>query len=264
MIRFGLIGYGYAGKRHVKAIESIGGCLKWVCDPIIDKLEILPTGVMVHCRNPLGVMLNSVDYVVIASPSYLHREHIRTVLKAGPAKIICEKPMCLPWEPLIDDNRINIVMQLRWIPDLPKKADLVRAVMVRDEAFFKSWKGDPKLAGGNLYEFFVHYCDLAVLLGADFEGIVLPEGKQEREIVWDEPTGREKDGWIECGLKKLDIMQNDQQDLYNRMYQSIIASQGVKPKDIFYLTWILNKYSDIHGYRNAGINEPIKIPKELL
>lgn len=263
MIKFGLIGNGRISQRHKEAIKHVGGDLVWIADPIFDG-----TGPTFHngsdtpaqfTRIP-DMVMESMDYIVICSPTSFHRQHTQEVLKYG-CKVICEKPLCLPWEPLIDDDRINIVLQLRWIKDLPKKADLVRAVMVRNEEFFKSWHGDPRLAGGNIYEFFIHYIDLAILLGADFEGEVLPSGKQVREIH----GHYDSIGYPEGGSKyRIDIMSIDMQDLYNRMYDDILIGKGVKPKDIFYLTWVLNQESARHGYRYGGINNRIKIGKELL
>lgn len=248
--RFGLIGDGIIAQRHKAAIKSVGGEINWVYDPIY-KSRALRGAMQFHTYHdhvPLSAW-KAVDWVVICSPTYMHRSHVKTALMHG-KEVICEKPLCLPWEPLIDDSRINIVLQLRWIKNLPKKADLVKAVMVRDEAFFNTWKGDPKKAGGNIYEFYIHYIDLAIRLGAAFEGAVYAKGVQSREIVY--------------GKNKLDIMKIDMQDCYNRMYVDILEGKGVRPRDIFYLTWVLNKYSEKYGYRKAGISGMIRMDKEIL
>jgi len=80
------------------------------------------------------------------------------------------------------DEKINIVLQLRYLPNLPEKADLVSVRFVRDEAYFKSWKGDARNTGGLFYNLFIHYIDLAIMLGADFQGVVAEHGEQERFI----------------------------------------------------------------------------------
>lgn len=248
--RFGLIGDGIIAAKHRDAIKSIGGEINWVYDPIYKSATLRKKSeIQTYYDYVPFAAWRAVDWVVICSPTYMHRSHVKTALH-NCKQVICEKPLCLPWEPLIDDDRINIVLQLRWIKDLPKKAELVRAVMVRDEAFFKTWKGNPKLAGGNIYEFYIHYIDLAIRLGASFEGAVLPKGNQSREII--------------SRGKVLDIMKIDMQDCYNRMYEDILNGKGVKPKELFYLTWTLNKYSERYGYRNAGINTPVRMDKELL
>jgi hypothetical protein len=311
-----MFGDGYAAQRHKEAIKHIGGELRWISDPtILHKVSSIIGHSVLDFKNvidnetkaeliaapPSSYHFNSVDYIVIASPSYLHREQTKMALDNG-RKVICEKPICLPWEPMIDDDRINVCLQLRYIPNLPRKADLVRAVMVRDKAFFDTWKGDPRLAGGNLYEFFIHYIDLAIILGADFEGSVQSEGKQERQICYYKDFPEEvkrisvfemqsrgfirggrineeligeyrydetKDEYIYSlpahkGIETIDIMGVDQQSLYNLMYEDIIQGGGVKPKDIFYLIWVLNQNSTKYGFRKSGIEERIIIKKDLL
>ena len=148
--------------------------------------------------------------------------------------------MALPWEPMIEDDRVNVVLQLRWI-DLPEKADLVKVVMVRNDAWFKLWEGDPRKTGGLLYHLFIHYIDLALLLGARFEGLVVSEGEQIRMI------------------DDLDIMKLDMNDLYFKMYKDTIRGRGVKPKDLFYLHWWLDRNSDIYGYGTDLLNKKIVI-----
>jgi hypothetical protein len=294
-MNFGLIGNGIIAARHKEAIKSVGGKIAWIADPYQDSGDLNVLFIKSDVI-PLWAWDN-VEYVVVCSPTYLHRDHVKMALDHG-KYVICEKPLCLPWEPMIDDDRINIVLQLRWIKDLPAKANLVRAVMVRNGEFFKTWKGDPRKAGGNLYEFFIHYVDLAIQLGADFEGIVLPKGTQERKICYrqlepaqtlrmslvelkmKDPSSTERD-WIRAGLTpssdhlmwsanipeytksvELDIMKVDMQGCYNRMYADILKGKGVRPKDLFYLTWVLNRYSDVYGYR-GGMNQLISIGRDI-
>jgi len=261
-----MIGNGAISARHKEAINHVGGELKWIYDPLFSDAKSMlsatvPSDVLLLSRLPNLLTIRNVDYVVICSPTYLHRSQIKMVLNTEIPQIICEKPLCLPWEQLIDDDRINVVLQLRWMRELPKRANLVKAVMARNDTFFQSWKGDPRKAGGNIYEFFIHYIDLAIQLGAAFEGEVIPEGKQVREIhgMYDE-IGAPPNGALWC----YDIMQVDMQDCYNRMYEDILKGKGIRPKDIFYLTWVLNRYSDLFGYRFGGIGQKISIPKEML
>lgn len=234
MIKFGLIGEGKISVRHKTAIENNGGVLYKTHDPKYGK-DTLPLD---------DEFFAGLDYVTICSPSFLHREQIQLCLKYN-KKIICEKPMCLPWEPFIDSDDVNVVLQLRWI-DLPESADFVRSVMVRHDPYFESWEGNPKLTGGLLYHLFIHYIDLALLLGARFEGIVVQEGKQVRRI------------------DDIDIMKLDMDDLYTRMYNDIINhDKGVKPKDLFYLHWWLNRHSNIHGFGKDLLNRKIVIEDKL-
>ena len=228
MIYFGLLGDGYIAQFHKKAIEHVGGKLINIYDPI---------------KYDTKDFIGNMEYMVICSPSNCHYGQVRQSLELG-YKVITEKPMCLPWEPLIDDDRINVVMQLRWLP-LPDKANLVKVKMVRDKAYFESWKGDPKKTGGAYFHLFIHYIDLANQLGADFEGKIVSEGKQER--------------WID----DLDILSFDTQDLYNRMYEDIIKGDGIKPRELYYLYWQLNRNSDMNGYGENLIGKKLYIENKL-
>ena len=228
-MRFGLIGDGQIARYHRKAIEYVGEELAWVFDP---KYE--------NCPMPD----KWVDYAVICSPSQFHRKHILSALLRSD-RVICEKPCCLPWETLVDDDRINVVLQYRWAP-LPRKARNVRVTMIRDAAYFDSWKGNPRLTGGFFFNLFIHYIDLAIQLGADFHGLVAHEGKQER--------------WVD----DIDLFQFDIQALYNRMYEAILNGYGVKPSELFYLHYIMERCSRENGFNKALIGKEIHIPNQLL
>ena len=235
-VKFGLIGAGAISKKHTQAIEKLGGDIVAVYDPKVD------TGI-----DSIDDLLRcNIDYVVICSPSNFHRHHILTSLKHN-HKIIVEKPMILPWEPLIDNDAVNIVLQYRWLENLPEKADLIKVTMTRDAAYFKSWKAQPSYTGGLFYHLFIHYLDLAIQLSAKFEGLIQSEGKQVRMI------------------DDFDLMTVDMDHLYVRMYEDVVNhNNGIKPKDIFYLHWLLNKSSEMHGYGINAIDKKISITNELL
>lgn len=310
---FILIGDGQIAKHHRSAIESIGGKIVCVVDPKYDPVFNKDTYRFIE--SVPEYKLNWADYFVICSETQFHRQQISFLLNHiesshKESQIICEKPAFMPWEPVIESERLNIVLQLRYLPDLPKKADLVKAIFVRDKEYFKSWKGDARKTGGLFVNLFIHYIDLAILLDADFEGMVLNEGKQEKkilsgytpeslEMVEDPESARRKEleaekisyqtpigaqrynektdsyfmdlynesfrhidygTWDYC----LDILKIDMQECYNRLYEDIISGGGIKPKDIFYLSWILERNSEIFGYGKNSIGKIIKIGKELL
>jgi len=229
-MKFGLIGDGKIASRHRCAVIDNGGIIYKVHDPKYGKSTL-----------PLNEsFFTDLDYVVICSPSYLPREHIKLCLKYN-KKIICEKPMILPWEPVIDNDNINVVLQLRWLKMI-EHAHMVKVVMVRNNEYFKTWSGDPSKTGGLFYHLFIHYIDLAILLGARFEGMVLSEGQQFRMV------------------DDINLFDIDTNMLYRIMYNDIINhDKGVKPKDLFYLHWWLNKYSNIYGYGTDLLNKEIVI-----
>ena len=265
-MRFALIGDGTIAKYHRKAIEHVGGELRDanIIDPKYMKNSSLGDENLLYSQHGITYTDMSAfltgsppwfprfDYVVICSPSDLHRQQIKAILEICPTtKIICEKPAFLPWEPIVDSDQINICLQLQYAKELPLKADKVVIQAVRDEAYFQSWKGDPKKTGGIFYNIFIHYIYMAHKLGADFEGRIITEGVQERYIfVKDKPI--------------IDIKEINIQDCYNTMYEDIINGGGIKPRDLFYLDWILKRNSEIFGYGKNGLNRTIKIGHELL
>lgn len=270
MIKFALIGDGAIAKYHKEAIKHVGGDLLYIVDPKYKQKthpdfwgEILPN---LHFPN-------YVDYAIICSPSYLHYQQIKEILKSGHILrgVICEKPAFLPWEIPIDNDKINIVLQLRYLPNLPEKADLVSVRFVRDEAYLKSWKGDARKTGGLFYNLFLHGIDLAMQLGADFEGKVSTAGEQERWIgtnysEWHFWSNGTKYGYHENidDKNKIDILNIDAQSCYNRMYEAILEGKGIKPSDLFYLNWMLQRNSEIFGYGRNGIGKTITIKNELM
>ena len=264
LMNFGLVGDGNIAKYHKAAIEHVGGKLIAIEDPKYgeESAPILDNKDPLMCVDTF-LLMQSLDYIVICSPTFLHRQHILQALKNPNIKIIVEKPMVLPWEPVSDlnDDRINVVLQLRWLPDLPKSADRISVRMVRNEKYFYSWKGDARKTGGLFFNIFIHYIDLAIMLGANFEGIVANTGEQIRFICWRVEDNQPPGGQF---LHTVDLQTIDMQNAYNLMYESIIKGEGVRPKDLYYLNWILHRNSEIHGYGRDGMNKSISIPKELL
>lgn len=265
-IKFALIGDGTIAKYHHEAIEHVGGELICVVDP---KYQSPSAGWIPFAKvEELQYLYPMPDYIIIASPSNFHRLQIKQMLSFNnfSGQIICEKPAFLPWEQIIDSDRLNIVLQLRYLPNLYRKADLVSVRFVRDEAYFRSWKGDARNTGGIFYNLFIHFIDLAMQLGADFEGSVVSSGEQERWICskYSLAIGRDGDIKFADDKNKIDILNIDMQACYNSLYEAILSSNGIKPKDLFYLNWILNRNSEIFGYGSRGLNKTITIKNELM
>ena len=257
-LRFCLIGDGNIARYHRKAIEYVGGEIVCVIDPKYDPTFNKDTYRSLKSATWKVFASMPIDFFVICSPSHRHREEIKHILlnAHGCSQIICEKPAFLPWEPIVDSDRLNIVLQLRYLPGLPEKADLVKAVFVRDENYFKTWKGDARKTGGIFYNLFIHYIDLAIQLGADFEGMVKAEGEQDRHILYTRKT--------HDGTSVMFLGQDSYQTCYNRMYEDIVSGGGIKPSDIFYLNWVLQRNSELFGFGRNGMNKLIRIGKELL
>lgn len=235
---FGLIGKGTISERHIKAIESIGGEIVNIYDPVLSNLRFIE-----------DLFLDDFDYTVICSPSDLHYEHIKLALKEG-RKVIVEKPQQLQWQPIIDNDSINIALQYNWLDKkiLPNPITEVEVVMIRDKKYFESWKGNVMKTGGIFPLLFIHYIDLALKYDATFSGLVLPEGQQVRRI------------------NGLDLNTVNMDELYSKMYHDIVYNdKGIKPKDTMFLHWIMERAGWLYGHGPDIIGKRIEFkPSDLI
>lgn len=227
-LKFGMIGDGKISSKHKYAIKANGGVITELYDPKYKDKDIKLD------KN----FFEDKDYIVICSPNYLHKKHVEMALSYD-KKVICEKPLVLPWEPIINDDRVNVVLQLRWI-DLPEIAEVVDVVMVRDEEYFESWEGNAKFTGGLFYHLFIHYIDLAIKLKAKFVGSVIPEGNQVRQV------------------DDINIFSYNMDDLYAKMYNDIINHDcGIKPTELYYIYWVLERCGWKYGINGKDLMNKI-------
>lgn len=223
-MKFGLIGDGKIASKHKHAVEANGGAITEIYDPKYKDKKIKLNKKFFQGK----------DYIIICSPSHFHRENVQLALTYN-KKVICEKPLVLPWEPIIDDNRVNIVLQYRWA-NLPETIETISVVMARNEEYFKSWAGNAQLTGGLFYHLFIHYIDLAIKLKAKFVGSVISEGKQIRQA------------------DDIDMFSYDMNDLYTKMYSDIINHDGgVKPCEMFYIYWVLEQCGWKYGINGKDL-----------
>lgn len=191
MKNFALIGAaGYVAPRHMKAIKDTGNNLIAALDPF-DSVGVIdsyfPNADFFteferfdrHIEK-LRRSGESIDYVSVCSPNYLHDAHIRFGLRVG-ADVICEKPIVLnPWniEALQEieqetGNAVKCILQLRLHPSVialrekimngPKDkvydVDLTYLTS-RGHWYYTSWKGDNTKSGGIATNIGVHFYDM--------------------------------------------------------------------------------------------------------
>lgn len=121
---------------------------------------------------------NSIDYVSICSPNYLHDAHIRFAFRSG-ATAICEKPLVLnPWNldglqeiEQITGRKVFNILQLRHHPTIielhnkHKQSDKhlnidLTYITSRGKWYLHSWKGDESKSGGIATNIGVHFFDM--------------------------------------------------------------------------------------------------------
>lgn len=188
---FALIGAaGYIAPRHMRAIKDTGNNLLVAMDNndsvgVIDSYFPQAAFFTEFERfdrhiDKLKRQNQSIDYVSICSPNYLHDSHIRFGLRNG-ADVICEKPIVLnPWniealQQIENETGQSIynILQLRLhksIIALKEKVDNGPADKVYDfdltyqtsrgNWYYTSWKGDNTKSGGIATNIGVHFFDM--------------------------------------------------------------------------------------------------------
>ena len=238
-MRFGFIGNGRIAGRHKEAIKRIGGTLERIYDPAtaLANDAFRPEG---SCKALDSEFFDAVDWVVIASPTKCHYDNVKAALGRG-KMVICEKPYCLPWQPIIDSPNVFVVMQMRWA-DLPNTAKKIRVVAARNEEYFRSWKGDPYQTGGLFFDIFIHYVDLARRYKCELEMLVVDHGTQER--------------WIDDFC----LMDIDMNLAYEAMYRDIVLrGVGTRPSQVAELHWMLARYTERFGFGQEIVGKVLKV-----
>ncbi len=193
MKNFALIGAaGYVAPRHMKAIKETNNELLAALDKsdsvgIID--SYFPEAAFFteferfdRHIDKLQRAGNTLDFVSVCSPNYLHDAHIRFGLRAG-ADVICEKPLVLnPWniEALEDKEQetgraIYTILQLRLHPSvIALKEKIAEAsknkiydidltyLTSRGSWYYASWKGEAAKSGGITTNIGIHFFDMLI------------------------------------------------------------------------------------------------------
>lgn len=200
MKRFGLIGAaGYIAPRHLKAIKETGNELVVAMD-INDSVGIMDS----HFPDAefftefeqfsgfvedLKLKGESLDYIAVCSPNYLHLPHMKFALQNG-IDVICEKPLVLNASDLAVLHRyeheygakVNSILQLRLHPSIIALRDKVRAAPAdkvfdvdltyltsRGKWYLKSWKGFDEKSGGVATNIGVHFYDMLHFIFGDIK-----------------------------------------------------------------------------------------------
>ena len=212
MKKFALIGAGgYIAPRHMKAIKETGNILIAALDPndsvgIID--SYFPNADFFteferfdrHLEKLRRKNNESIDYISICSPNYLHDAHIRFALRIG-ADAICEKPVVLnPWNvDALDEiahetgRAVNTILQLRLHPAISqlkkrveqspkdKKYDIDLAyITARGRWYMISWKGNISKSGGIATNIGIHFFDVLQWIFGGVQNNVVHVDEPER------------------------------------------------------------------------------------
>ena len=196
MIKFGVIGCGYIGKRHAEMIcRDNDAELTALCDILPrEKLDIENYNVPLYSNiDDLLKAHPDIDVLNICTPNGLHAPLAIQTLKSN-RHVVIEKPIALSKKDAEEIISVSLrmhkyvfcVMQNRysppsvWIKNLVDSGRLGKLFMVqlncywnRDERYYKpgGWHGDAALDGGTIFTQFSHFIDIMYWLFGDIKNI---------------------------------------------------------------------------------------------
>ena len=191
-IKFGVVGFGNIGKRHVQHIlNNEEAQLVAICDEksIEEKID------GVHYFTSLETMLQeeNIDVVNVCTPNYLHHAH--TILSLQYKKhVVCEKPMAISVAQcnemieaatenaktifVVKQNRFNEPVQQ--VKKLMNENGLGNVYFInvncfwnRNEYYYNesNWRGKKHLDGGCLFTQFSHFIDILYYLFGEIKNV---------------------------------------------------------------------------------------------
>lgn len=192
------MGCGRIAKRHSELLgfsQIDGAKLVSVCDNVIDRANKIAEQFKVSAYKDMDEMMKSesIDVVVVLTPSGLHAEHVTNLSKYG-KHIMVEKPMALTIEDtenmiyacdenniklfVIKQNRFNVpVVKLREALDAGRFGELtlgtVRVRWARHQAYYDQdpWRGTWDMDGGVLTNQASHHVDMLEWMMGDVESV---------------------------------------------------------------------------------------------
>ncbi len=176
MLRIAILGAGHFAEAHLKALERLSGRGRVVCIARRRLDAPLAEGVPVVAPEA-AIESPEVDAVAVCLPNNLHRRYAEMALKAG-KHVFCEKPLALnaaDADVVIAAaeraGRILTVGHLtRYVPAYQAAADVltsgrlgaIRAAYASRLQVGKaqSWRMDPDVGGGVVFDLLIHDLDL--------------------------------------------------------------------------------------------------------
>ncbi|NMB25196.1 MAG: Gfo/Idh/MocA family oxidoreductase [Firmicutes bacterium] len=218
-VRFAVLGAGYMGQKHARILAKLPNAeILWISGQTEEEVKDICHEVGAKGTTDVSVILRdpAVDVVIVAYPTFLHREVTVQALDAG-KKVICEKPIALTLEDAdemleaagkaalatdiwSDDpaelaaHYLMVGQVVRFWPEYAKILELVeagvlgRVLTVELERLsvapgWSNWFKDASRSGGMVVDLMVHDFDIASgLLGQPCS--VTAYGVQDMEGIW--------------------------------------------------------------------------------
>lgn len=200
MVKFGLVGLGFMGAMHIRALDKVNGAsLTAICNPSGRRLDgnlsdvsgniggqselQLDMSKIAAFKDYEELLESDIDVVDICSPTHTHKELVIKALQKG-KHVLCEKPLCRDSAAAREivkvakdsEGQLMPAMCLRFWPEwryahrLVKSKEFgeVKAARLRRVAEPPAWgQGtyfDGKLSGGGLFDLHVHDTDFVQFL----------------------------------------------------------------------------------------------------
>lgn len=179
-MRVAIVGPGHMGARHASAVTRTGHELVTVVGRRQESADALASRYGARGTTDYGSVLAdaSIDAVIVAAPTYLHREYAVAAAEAG-KHVFCEKPIALTLEDgqaIIEacrkaGVRLGVGHALRYFPsyanatDMVKSGRLGRPGVVRALRYNRyprgghNWFADVDKSGGVLLDLNIHDFD---------------------------------------------------------------------------------------------------------
>lgn len=198
MLKFALVGCGRIAKRHSELLglnQISGAALVAVCDNVSEKSDKIAQQFNVSSYVDMDEMMQNetIDVVVVLTPSGVHAEHVIKLAKYG-KHIMVEKPMALTLDDadaminacdenacklfVIKQNRFNVpVVKLHEALKSDRFGKLVlgtvRVRWARHQAYYDQddWRGTWAMDGGVLTNQASHHVDMLEWMMGDVESV---------------------------------------------------------------------------------------------
>lgn len=271
---FAVIGLGFIFDRHLAAIEHVGGRLVCALDIDPTKKEKLDSGVEFFSsfeEMEKSEVFKTVDYVVICTPNFTHKEYAIKAMRAG-KNVLCEKPLALREEDIVElmavenetGKRTFTVLQLRFSKPLQKirydirhypasRLSSIDLHMHRGDFYWDGWKGKQEESGGLLFNIGVHYFDLITWLFGEVTDVsvdYLDNKKGSGRLHFGDSTcdwvldlTADKDNQarnLTISGEKLNLTRM-LESLHNSVYEALIKGEGVALDEVIPVTRLVER-----------------------
>ncbi len=191
-LKIGLIGVGKMGKNHLRVLSMLKSVdLKFIYDFDVETLNQLAKQYDVKASEDLEIDLQSVDAVVIVTPTFTHFDYIKLCSKYV-KNIFVEKPLTdsldtsLEIEKLVKEKELNIQIGFieRFNPAVMELKKLIgHSKNIINIDFIRTNKVSSRITDVDVItDLMIHDIDLALYLNGDYEK-VFAYGMLENDLI---------------------------------------------------------------------------------